>query len=235
MGTFAASLKTMGDRRGLPATISVDDGHIRIDAGDAPIGSWLLTEIDLQPTPTGFRMAAEGEQLFIELSDTAGFQSEIAVKNKRNGGRRGGRAKSTRTKTIAPSERPAHELNGSRTGKRATERTFSFPAKDQILNLVDKSLALAKKRWGSLLPEWVFTRVMFAVVVGAFILMVIFPTWVSTFLLVAGLVLVVFGSVVYMDSIMASKWLPGRMAPMHVLLFGVATLLFGVLLGVIAN
>lgn len=232
MGTFAASLKTMGDRRGLPATISVDDGQIRIDAGDAPIGSWLLTEVDLQPTPTGFRMAAEGEHLFIELSDTIAFQSEIAVKSKRSGRRRKSRAsKTTRARSVTPSDRPAPQLNGGQT----RERTLSIPAKDQILNLVDKTLALAKKRWGSLLPEWAFTRLMFAVVVGTFILMVIFPAWVSTFLLVAGLVLVVFGSVVYMDSILASKWLPGRMAPMHVLLFGVATLLFGVVLGVIAN
>jgi hypothetical protein len=46
---------------------------------------------------------------------------------------------------------------------------------------------------------------------------------------------VIVGAIVYTDSVLASKWLPGRMTPIHVLIFGVAILMFGVLLGVIAR
>jgi ABC-type antimicrobial peptide transport system permease subunit len=66
-------------------------------------------------------------------------------------------------------------------------------------------------------------------------LVIIFPGLVSGFLLITGLLMVMFGAVVYTDPMLASKWLPGRMSPTHVLLFGVAILLVGVLLGIIAR
>lgn len=197
MGTFAASLKTMGDRQGLPATIHLEDGRLTIDAGEESIGEWALSDISLEPTPTGYRMAAEGEQILIELTDVDGFESELT--------------------------------------KKSRGISISLPAKETLLKSVDKGIAAAEKKWGSLLPDWVFTRIMFGVVFGALILALIFPGWVSTFLLLAGLLVVVFGAVVYSDPILIAKWLPGRMAPVHVLLFGVSILMFGVLLGVIAN
>jgi hypothetical protein len=47
--------------------------------------------------------------------------------------------------------------------------------------------------------------------------------------------MVMLGAVVFTDPMLASKWLPGAMAPVHVLIFGVAILILGVLLGVIAS
>ncbi len=197
MSSFAASLKTLGDRRGLPATVVLENDRLSIRAGEEPIGDWALDEIRLEPTPTGYRMAAEGEQLLIELSDAAGFESEL-TKNDR--------------------------------GPR-----ISLPDKDTLLKPVDKSLKAAEQRWGALLPDWVFTRIMVGVVIGTVLVTVFVPGLVSTFLMISGLLVVMFGAVVYTDSMLASKWLPGRMSPMHVLLFGVVTLMLGVFLGVIAN
>ena len=82
MSSFAASLKTLGDRKGLPATVVLENDRLSIKAGEEPIGDWALDEIRLEPTPTGYRMAAEGEQLLIEMSDVAGFESEL-TKNDR--------------------------------------------------------------------------------------------------------------------------------------------------------
>ncbi|MGH8944894.1 MAG: hypothetical protein ACRDVL_01950, partial [Acidimicrobiia bacterium] len=107
--------------------------------------------------------------------------------------------------------------------------------KQSLIDRIDTLLAVAEKRWGSLIPTWFFTRLMLFVVVGAFLLMLIFPGAVSAFLLAAGMLMVIFGAVVYTDGMLASKWLPGRMTPTHVLIFGVAVLMFGVLLGVIAR
>jgi hypothetical protein len=76
---------------------------------------------------------------------------------------------------------------------------------------------------------------MFGVAFGALILAIIFPGLVSSFLLIAGAMLVVLGAIVYSDAMLASRWLPGRTTPTHVLLFGVAVLMLGVLLGVIAR
>jgi uncharacterized membrane protein SirB2 len=64
---------------------------------------------------------------------------------------------------------------------------------------------------------------------------VFLPGLVSTFLLVSGVLMIMFGAVVYTDSMLASKWLPGRMSPMHVLLFGVVILMLGIFLGVLAR
>ena len=67
------------------------------------------------------------------------------------------------------------------------------------------------------------------------LLLFIFPGVVSTLLLIAGILTVMAGAVVYTDPIIASKWLPGRMSPVHVLIVGVSTLLLGVILGIIAK
>jgi hypothetical protein len=197
MGRFAASLKTIGDRQGMPATINVDGGRISIALGDHPIGDWSLDEVNLEPMETGFRMAAEGEQIILEMPDPQAFQSEVGQVTKR--------------------------------------RKLSLPQKERVLAPVDKGIALAEKKWGSLLPEWVFTRIMFGIAFGALILMLVFPGLVSTFLLIVGLVVVILGAVIYTDPMLVAKWLPGRMSPVHVLLFGVAILMLGVLLGVVAK
>lgn len=196
MSSFSASLKTLGDRHGLPATIVLEDDRLSIEAGEESIGDWSLDEIRLEPTPTGYRMAAEGEQLLIEMPNAEAFESELTKKS------------------------------------RAIRVTL--PNKEAILKPVDRGLEAAEERWGSLLPEWVFTRVMVGVVIGTLLVTIFLPGLVSTFLLIAGLLMVMFGAVVYTDSMLASKWLPGRMSPMHVLLFGVVILMLGVFVGVLA-
>jgi hypothetical protein len=76
---------------------------------------------------------------------------------------------------------------------------------------------------------------MFGVAFIALILMIVLPGLVSAFMLIAGALIVVFGAVAYSDPMLASRWLPGRTTPPHVLLFGVVILMLGVLLGVIAR
>jgi len=196
VSSFSASLKTLGDRHGLPATIVLEENRLSIEAGEESIGDWSLDEIRLEPTPTGYRMAAEGEQLLIEMPNAEAFESELTKKS------------------------------------RAIKVTL--PNKEAILKPVDRGLEAAEERWGSLLPEWVFTRVMVGVVIGTLLVTIFLPGLVSTFLLIAGLLMVMFGAVVYTDSMLASKWLPGRMSPMHVLLFGVVILMLGVFVGVLA-
>lgn len=189
-------MKTLGDRQGLPATVVLENDRLSIAAGDESIGDWSLDEIKLEPTPNGYRMAAEGEQLLIEMADAEAFESELTKK------RRGIKV--------------------------------SLPANVSLLKSVDKGLEAAEDRWGSLLPTWMFTRMMVGVVLGTILVTVFLPGLVSTFLLISGVLMVIFGGVVYTDSMLASKWLPGRMSPMHVLLFGLVILVLGVFVGVLA-
>lgn len=196
MSSFSASLKTIGDRRGLPATVHLDDDRLSIDAGDHSLGKWSLSDIHLEPIATGYRMDAEGEQILIELQDTEAFELEL------------------------------HKKPPSR---------ITRPSAGNLMKSVDSGLEAAEKRFGGLLPEWVFTRIMFGVVIGALLLMAILPGLVSTFLLITGLLTVIVGAVVWTDTVLASKWLPGRMTPVHVLLFEVVILIVGVVLGVLAN
>jgi len=254
MGTFTASLKTLGDQRGLPATVNLDEHTLSIVAGEQPIGSWSLEEITLEPTPGGYRMGAEGEQILIEMPDKEAFAQELSERTARGrvrSRRREKTPKKTRSKAkavsapekphtppsynvpAAPPPRPEVSLRPSRVA--TVEPKEARPPRESIMSRVDAALSTAEKRWGSLIPNWFFTRLMLFVVIGAFILMLVFPGAVSTFLLAAGMLMVIVGAIVYTDSMLASKWLPGRMTPTHVLIFGVAVLMFGVLLGVIAR
>lgn len=244
MGTFSASLRAIGDVKALPATVEISDGRLTIAAGSTEIGSWPLAQVHLEEIPTGYRMAAEGEQILIELKDVDGFSQALqhgakqrrrhARKSKRV--RRGGNLVSD---APAPSEPTTASADVSVENPPPTqplkvqERTSGWTTKG--LAFLDGTLERANKRFGPYLPDWVFTRAMFGIAMGALILLIALPSFVSVFLLIAGVLMVLFGAVVYSDPMLASRWLPGRTTAQHVLLFGVAILMMGVLLGVVAR
>ncbi|HJQ76398.1 MAG TPA: hypothetical protein VJ948_03940 [Acidimicrobiia bacterium] len=266
MGTFDVSLRAIGDVKALPARVELEEGRISIAAGSVDIGSWSLSEVHFDPIPTGYRMAAEGEQILIEMHDVDSFYAALQAGRKRRFRRaskpkmeKGGlptdspaaRGSSrTETTTVPPpprnSARPAatHPI-GQRVSVKTETVAVALPPRDELskstgwtekgLAFVDGTLERANRRFGPYLPDWVFTRVMFLIAFGALILAIIFPGLVSSFLLIAGALMVVFGAIVYSDQMLASRWLPGRTTPTHALLFGVAILMLGVLLGVVAR
>ena len=257
MGSFNASLRTIGDRRGIPATVTIEHGRIVINAGDQPIGDWSLEEIHLEPTGgSSYRMAAEGEQILIDVPDTEAFRSAIEARSKM---RKRPKVRSEKTRqpktrqpktpvakakvdkaTVEKAKVEVEQVSGTRASRVRPQRaetekiTEGTRPEQSQLNRLDRFISAAERRWGSLLPAWVFTRIMVGVLAGALVLTIIFPGLVSSFLLISGLLLVLLGAIAYTDQILAAKWLPGRMTPMHVLLIGVAVLMAGVLVGLVA-
>lgn len=258
MGTFTASLRAIGDAQALPATVKLEEGRLSIAAGETEIGTWPLTEIDLEPIPTGYRLGAEGEQILIELKDIDSFSEALKEVSKRkfriptlrrvkseepDTASREDVATPPAPVVATPAEQrpqrqvalpPAPEEAKPKSAKKPKDRNASGWT-EKGLAFVDGTLNTAQKRFGPYLPEWVFTRIMFGVASIALVLMVALPGLVSAFMLVSGALIVVFGAVIYSDPMLTSRWLPGRTQPPHVLLFGVAILMLGVLLGVIAN
>jgi hypothetical protein len=229
----------MGDRRGLPATVTIDHGRISIDAGEHTIGEWALDEVRLEPTGNGYRMAAEGEQILLEVHDSESFAVEL---RSTAGVKKRPRIRAPREKTPRPEENK-FEAKPLRRKDKATEKPAKAEAEQVVateeparglMGRIDSMIVAAERRWGSLLPAWVFTRRMVAGLATALVVTIIFPGIISSLLLIAGLVMVLGGAVVYTDQVMAAKWLPGRMTPMHVLLGGVTILMIGVLVGVAA-
>lgn len=240
MGTFSASLRAIGDVKSLAATVELTDGRLNIVAGDTEIGSWLLTDIDLEEIPTGYRMSAEGEQILIELNDVGAFTTALNTNTKKRIGLR-------RKKASAPEkERPAEPAPAPPTTQAESptkiipptaptkERGGSGPA-STLFGLIDRALILAKKRLGPYLPDWMFSRAMFFILVSLLVVAVFFPGPSSTVLLISGVLMLLFGAVTYSDAMLASRWLPGRSTPQQALLTGLAIFLLGVVLGVIAH
>lgn len=247
MGTFNASLRAIGDAKALPATIELEDGRLSIASGENEIGSWELKEIHLEPTPNGYRMAAEGDQILIELEDIDSFTEALDQGQKRRlrVRKEKSRRKEEKPPAPAPVEVPVRAASPSPAAPRrevalppAESPTAQKPKKStggRTLNVVDGLLVNAQKRFGPYLPDWVFTRFVLGVIFAALILVVLLPGLISVLLLIGGLLLVLFGAVVYTDPMLASRLLPGRTAPQHALLAGVLTLMVGVLLGVLAR
>lgn len=293
MGSFNASLKTIGDTRGLPATVKLEEGRLSIIAGDAPIGDWPLGEIGLDPVPRGYRLAAEGEQLIIEMDDSETFAEELA-KSSKKGRKRGiiGRKATTSdepvpTKPAArqePEPRPAPKKPERRGLPGATVLTDSevprpskstaglvsrfrnpapkaaeAPAKPErsrrarkekperekrtvadkaggsgVVGLLDRAIDATERRWGPLLPEWVFNRIVFVSAFVLFAAALVFRGITSIVLLIAGVLALMVGGASYTDDVMASKLLPGRTTPTHVLVMGIALIALGILFGIIA-
>ena len=132
-------------------------------------------------------------------------------------------------------QEPAKEPKAAKPAKEAKAAGEPDPGPNVLVARLDGVLNRAEKRWGALLPTWVFTRAVALGVVAVLVVVLLLPSLFSTILLIVGLGVIVFGAVFYMDPILMAKWLPGRMQPAHVLIVGVASVLFGVLLGLIAK
>lgn len=265
MGTFTGSLRAIGDVKSVPATLELEEGRLSIASGSVEIGTWPLSDIQLEPIPTGYRMAAEGDQILIELKDIDSFSEALSSGQRRKFKIPSFKRNGSSTKTASPAVQSEPETPQTPVATLETPAPVQAPAeprreptvalpppvesdsskktrkpgpdglKEKGLAFVDGTMAKASKKLGPYLPEWMFTRIMFGVAFVALILMIVLPGLVSTFMLIAGALIVVFGAVVYSDPMLASRWLPGRTQPPHVLLFGVVILMLGVLLGVIAR
>lgn len=261
MGTFKASLKTIGDTRGLPATVELSEGRISIAAGDTEIGEWSLGDINMEPIPTGYRVSAEGDQIILELKDLNGFNAALEETSKAKRGLRRPRpdkpgserpkekASSRRrkrattsdpaTKTeptppepVAPVQTPAVAEPSKRAASEEPKQTASKEP-NKLLATVDSMLDAAHRRWGALLPGWAFARGTLLALIVLLALVVVFPGQASFVAIVGGLLLIVFGGVAYSDEVVAAKWLPGRTTPAHPLIGGVVVVAIGILIGVI--
>ena len=252
MGTFSASLRTVGDVTSLPATIEISEGRLTIAAGSTEIGTWSLNEVSLEEIPTGYRMVAEGDQILIELKDVTAFSAALATgaKKKRGRAREADATKQTPVlKKILISERPAaHSPKkatrqptpeaGSAQGNDTVARAKRDKSKRggfSLLEKIDDLLIRAKKRFGAYLPDFMFSRAMFVIALTVITLVAVLPAVFSLIFLVIGALIVMFGAVVYTDSVLASRFLPGRSTPQQALILGVSVLLIGVLLGAIAR
>jgi hypothetical protein len=249
MGSFTASLRSIGDVRALPATVELSEGRLSIVAGSTEIGSWSLDEINLEETPTGYRMAAEGDQILIELRDVESFANELARRNtKKRLLRREKPSSSKMTEaTMAPAapqpvaQQASIPSEVTLPPRQTTEptrtkgKTESSGLAQKGIGVVDRILAKAHKRFGPYLPDWLFSRAMLFLALSALVTLILLPGPFSVLLLIAGTLLVLFGAVVYSDTVLASKWLPGRTTPIQALLLGLSVLLLGVLLGIVAN
>ena len=260
MGTFAASLKTIGDTRGLPATVELTEGKISIAAGDTAIGEWSLGDIDLEPIPTGYRVSAEGDQIILEPKDLRGFNAALEETSRKK--RRLRRPKPAKPKTERPKEKSARRSKDkkdfSKLGKRdesepttradlaprpsapaaepapsATEPVAKAKGPNPFLARVDAVLDAAHRKWGDLLPDWAFARGTLVALIILLALVFVFPGQASFVSIVGGLLLIVFGGVAYSDEVVAAKWLPGRTTPAHPLIGGIVIVALGVLIGVI--
>jgi len=249
MGTFSASLRAIGDVKALPATVELSDGQLRIVAGSTEIGSWPLSEIRLEEIPTGYRMVAEGEQVLLEFKDLDSFATEL---------KKGSKKRRVRSRSAAPAKTSIEDVSPSSPTEAPeqpvplVEQSIPAPVSKSkpappsrraktsrggsgMFRPIDAMLIKAKKRFGAVLPDFVFSRAMFVIGVAALVVMVLMPSIFSTVLLIVGALTVLFGAVVYSDSVLASRWLPGRATPQQALLLGLGVLLLGVVLGLIAK
>lgn len=241
MGKFNASLRTLGDSRGVPATVTVVEERISIEAGDQEIGSWNIDEVVLEPTGESvYRLEVDGDRILIDFEDAGTFRDLLDSRSRMRSRikLRGNRPKKpTEPKPAKAKSGPEPKTKEPKTKPKRSVAVTEAPApvsSKKTAGRLDAVLTAAEERWGGLLPSWVFTRgtltVLLIMVAAAFFV----PNIVSLVLLIAGLLTVMLGAVVYTDTMLATRWLPGRMTPMHVLLFGVLVVLLGVLLGVIA-
>jgi regulation of enolase protein 1 (concanavalin A-like superfamily) len=78
MTSFDARLRVVGEG-GFPLGVEVDltGERMIVSTGGNQLADWSLEEIRISPTPSGFRIDAEGEAVILNVSDGDRFAAEI--------------------------------------------------------------------------------------------------------------------------------------------------------------
>lgn len=78
MTSFDARLRMVGER-GFPLGVEIDlsSERMRVTSDGQTIADWALNDIRIVPTPTGFRIDAEGEAIIVNVTDGDRFRAEI--------------------------------------------------------------------------------------------------------------------------------------------------------------
>lgn len=78
MSSYDARLRLVGES-GLPLGVEIDLSSERmiVSAAGKPLADWDLENIRIVPTPSGFRIDAEGEAVILNVTDNERFVKEI--------------------------------------------------------------------------------------------------------------------------------------------------------------
>ncbi|MDX1469420.1 MAG: hypothetical protein R3258_08755 [Acidimicrobiia bacterium] len=340
MGRYAGSLRTHEEDLALSASLELENGRVKINIGETPIGDWPVQEVEFEKTDSGYRIAAEGDQVLLDLEPKDAVALGIQLSDLNSGKKsRRSKAKSSpkprrgtksdeasspdekqsrsrfrRSKSPdnaapevpapveplpsrneplpAPSQQveaepepasnedeiarilarmaeaepepaaptpapptspePVAEVDvepkKSKRKERAkrpkrdkrekapkTRTSLGTLVKTKTPAYLDRVLDAVEPKLKPYLPAWVFNRLTVLVVLFGLLLIPIFPGFMATVLLVLGGITVMFGAVVYTDSVLSSRFLYGRTTPNHVLVVGVSTVVVGIILTLIAT
>lgn len=78
MTSFDARLRLVGEG-GFPLGVEVDliGARMVLTSGGRQLADWSLEDIRIAPTPSGFRVDAEGEAIILNVTDRDRFTKEI--------------------------------------------------------------------------------------------------------------------------------------------------------------
>ncbi len=230
MAQFNASLRLPGDSNALAAIVQLQEGRLQVASGEYVIGDWDINAIDISRIPEGIRVAAEGEVLLLDIADRTAFEEEAASLTN---GKKTSRSKSSAGPKQArpPKQKAAKPARSVRAPKPAKVKTTPVPGDSRVDRFLDRS----KERFGSGLPDWLFTKKTLVGLAVLFVLCVVFARQVSFLLLIAGVIALLVGGVTMLDSVIARRVLRHRITPIQVVIAGGSIFVVGLLFGVVGD
>ncbi|MEE8374733.1 MAG: hypothetical protein V3S26_00240 [Acidimicrobiia bacterium] len=80
MGSFDARLRVIG-QTGFPVPVVLDltDDHLTVTTDSGRLADWNIAEIDISTRADGFHVKAEGEEVLLNVNDSARFAVELGV------------------------------------------------------------------------------------------------------------------------------------------------------------
>lgn len=235
MGKFKATLRLPGDsQQALPATVQIQDGRMQVASGEHIIGDWEIKNIEIARIPEGFRIAAEGEVVLLDIEDRASFEQEAASPSIKSKGSSRPKKSIRRRAATGPESGPPTSKGVH--AKSALSVEDKKPAKIKEESRLDRFLEWANARFGStLLPSWVFTKGGLGAVLALIVVSVVFGQIVSYLLLIVGVIGLLTGGVTMLDSVIARRVLRHKVTPIQVVIGSGTVFVTGLLLGVVAN
>lgn len=211
MSSYTGSLKIAATADVIDASFVVDDDRLAVHTGDDELGTWPISELDVERRGDGVHVNLGGEDVVVTVPDLDSFVSEIAPPKKR-------RKKSKHSKKHR-SPAPEQSLQAPKQRKDRTSLLTKLGGLKEVFR---------RDNWREWLSDSTVRWSIASAGVVIFALLALFATnTLGMVLVLLGMIALIVAALAVSDDLTAYSWIPGELTETMLVIAGAAAMVIG--------
>ena len=218
MTSFNGSLKIAATADVIEAVFAVDESRLVVHNGEGQLGSWPLSELDVERRGDGIHLVLDGEVVVVRVADSDSFIEEIAPRRRRAKHKKTRRQSSDKSAVSKP-----QSVQAPKAPKASKEPLIKRVARLQEL--------FFKENWARWLADNTVRWSIASFTVIGFALLALFATnTLGMILVLVGMVALIIAALAVSDDLSAYSWIPGELSETALVVAGAVSMAIGGLL-----